>query len=286
MNKVFLAKAFSSDPSLGNLAGVVLDEAGGLSDATMQNIAHVVGAAESAFLSPSSAGADVKLRWFTPNSEVGMCVHASVASIGLLHLLAKQGEPTFVIPKPLMKVETMNSVLDVLVDEHKVMVNVQGYEIIDEEISSEILIKHLGLQSTTLLKSAKIVQIYSDREMVIEVPKLEDLARLSPSMEEYSLFCQELNVSGFSIFCRETYDNKCDIHTRQFAPLYGYLEDPLCGTAAGAIFYYLGLHNKDSSLLRVEQGHFAGTSGIIEVESAQKGVWIGGLYSLAGSTEI
>ena len=80
MVRVEAVKVFTDNPRKGNLAGVVLD-AGNLSDLTMQSIAHTVQASEASFVLPS-AYADIRVRWFTPNNEVGICVHATIAAVG------------------------------------------------------------------------------------------------------------------------------------------------------------------------------------------------------------
>ncbi len=59
--------------------------------------------------------------------------------------------------------------------------------------------------------------------------------------------------------------------------MYGYLEDPLCGMAAGAIATYIN----EKNILRLEQGHFCGTKGTIIVEPEANGsMWIGGSYCI------
>ncbi|WP_433825148.1 PhzF family phenazine biosynthesis protein [Actinoplanes sp. CA-015351] len=70
--------AFSSDPSGGNPAGVVLDAAG-LDDDQMQKIAAEVGYSETAFVT-GPAGAGLRVRYFSPLAEIPFCGHATVAT--------------------------------------------------------------------------------------------------------------------------------------------------------------------------------------------------------------
>jgi PhzF family phenazine biosynthesis protein len=70
--------AFSTDPSGGNPAGVVLD-AGGATDEQMQAIATEVGYSETAFLQPEISG-DFTVRYFSPLAEVPFCGHATIAA--------------------------------------------------------------------------------------------------------------------------------------------------------------------------------------------------------------
>jgi PhzF family phenazine biosynthesis protein len=70
--------AFSTDPSGGNPAGVVLD-ATGLDDATMLAVATEVGYSETAYLLPRGDGR-FGLRYFSPLAEVPFCGHATIAT--------------------------------------------------------------------------------------------------------------------------------------------------------------------------------------------------------------
>ena len=70
--------AFSSDPTGGNPAGVVLD-ATGATDADMQAVAAEVGFSETAFLFPRG-GRAFDVRYFSPLAEVPFCGHATIAT--------------------------------------------------------------------------------------------------------------------------------------------------------------------------------------------------------------
>ncbi|MEV4624807.1 PhzF family phenazine biosynthesis isomerase [Micromonospora sp. NPDC049523] len=70
--------AFSTDPSGGNPAGVVLD-ATGVDGAEMLRVAAEVGYSETAFLLPR--GDDhFDIRYFSPLAEVPFCGHATIAT--------------------------------------------------------------------------------------------------------------------------------------------------------------------------------------------------------------
>ncbi|MFC4856746.1 PhzF family phenazine biosynthesis protein [Actinophytocola glycyrrhizae] len=70
--------AFTTDPTTGNPAGVVLDAAG-LSDAEMQRIAAEVGYSETAFVCGGTRP-DFTVRYFSPLAEVPFCGHATIAT--------------------------------------------------------------------------------------------------------------------------------------------------------------------------------------------------------------
>ena len=77
--RALLVDAFTDVPFAGNAAGVVPDGRG-LADSQMQQIANELGASETAFVLASDP-ADLRLRFFTPTTEVSLCGHATVASL-------------------------------------------------------------------------------------------------------------------------------------------------------------------------------------------------------------
>lgn len=93
--------AFTTDPSGGNPAGVVLD-ATGIDDATMLKTAADIGYSETAFVVPRDDGS-LDTRYFSPLAEVPFCGHATIATavahaqrhgVGTLRLRTKAGEVT------------------------------------------------------------------------------------------------------------------------------------------------------------------------------------------------
>jgi PhzF family phenazine biosynthesis protein len=73
--------AFANHPFEGNPAAVI-PLANWLPDETLQAIAAENNLSETAFIleTPRPADADYELRWFTPNTEVALCGHATLAS--------------------------------------------------------------------------------------------------------------------------------------------------------------------------------------------------------------
>jgi PhzF family phenazine biosynthesis protein len=70
--------AFSTDPTGGNPAGVVLD-ATGISAAEMLRVAAEIGYSETAFLVPRGQRS-FDVRYFSPKAEVPFCGHATIAT--------------------------------------------------------------------------------------------------------------------------------------------------------------------------------------------------------------
>src|SRR5438132_5666444 len=76
--RLWQVDAFAQRPFGGNPAAIVPLEHW-LPDNTMQAIANENNVSETAFFVPRGAG-DYDLRWFTPQAEVALCGHATLAS--------------------------------------------------------------------------------------------------------------------------------------------------------------------------------------------------------------
>jgi PhzF family phenazine biosynthesis protein len=86
---IFVVDAFTSEPFRGNQAAVVLDHG---EERWMQAVAAEMRHSETAFVRPRP-GRDgaFDLRWFTPEVEVDLCGHATLASA---HVLFETGQVT------------------------------------------------------------------------------------------------------------------------------------------------------------------------------------------------
>jgi len=81
---IFVVDAFAAGPFRGNPAGVVLlEQADAPEDALMLVVAAEMKHSETAFVRPRPDGA-FDLRWFTPEVEVDLCGHATLASAHVL----------------------------------------------------------------------------------------------------------------------------------------------------------------------------------------------------------
>jgi len=90
--KAYLLNSFGVTEAGGNPAGVVLN-ADNLTDDQKKHIAKIIAFSETAFVQKSTK-ADFKITFFTPNAEVALCGHATIAAWALLlkNGLIKPGE--------------------------------------------------------------------------------------------------------------------------------------------------------------------------------------------------
>lgn len=249
---VYTLYSFAKDNMGGNLAGVVLD-ADHLSDAQMLNIANQVGFSETAFVHKSNK-ATFKVRFFTPNSEVDLCGHATIATFSLLRSRGLIGNGIF-------SQETKAGILNITVDHDNVYMNQilpKYYDILDKaEIADS-----LNLSSNDFLTNLP-AQIVSTglKDVIVAVKSIKILSSIHPDFEKISELSKKYNIIGYHVFSLETKFGST-AHCRNFAPLYDINEESATGTSNGALACYLynyGVIIKErSSELVFEQGYSIG----------------------------
>ena len=79
--KQYIVDAFTNQVFSGNPAAVLLMEQW-RDDSWMQHVARENNISETAFIVKEADG--YRLRWFTPETEVGLCGHATLASAFVL----------------------------------------------------------------------------------------------------------------------------------------------------------------------------------------------------------
>ncbi|MBA4376037.1 MAG: phenazine biosynthesis protein PhzF [Anaerolinea sp.] len=82
--QIFQVDAFAEKPFQGNPAAVVLLD-GARDPVWMQLVAREMNLSETAFLYPKTKG--YHLQWFTPETEVDLCGHATLAAAHILWVL-------------------------------------------------------------------------------------------------------------------------------------------------------------------------------------------------------
>jgi len=87
--EMYQVDAFASELFAGNPAAVCI-LAKWLPDAIMQSIAAENNLAETAFAVPAAEGYEI--RWFTPETEVALCGHATLATAHVLFTTRERGE--------------------------------------------------------------------------------------------------------------------------------------------------------------------------------------------------
>jgi PhzF family phenazine biosynthesis protein len=269
--EVCLVDAFADEPMAGNPAGVVPD-AGGLTEGQMRAVAAELGASETAFVLPSER-ADRRLRYFTPETEVDLCGHATVATFALLaeRDLAAGGST----------VETGAGVVDVEVaDDGRVWTGQDGASIRGVDLTHAEVAEALGVDPAALEDVGADLPMARASTgtpfLVVPVNFLEHLGNAEPDMAAVAGLTDRVDAVGVYAFTFDTLDAASTLHARAFAPAIGVPEDPVTGTASGAAAAYLRHHDTvEESEMVFEQGHFLDRPGRVFVRTGD-GIAVGG----------
>ena len=278
--RALLVDAFSAEPLSGNAAGVVPD-AEGLSDEQMRAIAGELHASETAFLLPSEA-ADRRLRYFTPTEEIDLCGHATVAAHAWL---AEEGR----LEAGTHTVETNAGVSEVELDGETVWLAGDVAEVEEVDPGYERVASALGVDPATLADIGADLPLATASTglgfLVVPVNFLSALSEASPDPEALTALSDSLGVAGVYAFTFDTLAEDATAHGRMFAPGIGIDEDPVTGTASGAVGAYLRAFEAfDGELpaeMVLEQGHFLERPGRVRVRARSDPVSVGGTAATA-----
>ncbi|MBK5719520.1 PhzF family phenazine biosynthesis protein [Dysgonomonas sp. Marseille-P4677] len=226
--KLYQVDAFTDKLFSGNPAAVCpLSE--WIDDGIMQKIAMENNLAETAFY--VKKGEQYEIRWFTPNIEVDLCGHATLASAFVLFQYENhQGELIdFYSPRSGALKVTKNAkgfTLDFPVDEyHKISIS--------EDIISCF--------------NRKPIEVYKGKTDYMLVFENEtDIVNITPQLENI----KKLNARGVIITAK---GKNVDFVSRFFAPQSGINEDPVTGSAHTTMtpYWAVKLNKNDLSAIQL-----------------------------------
>jgi trans-2,3-dihydro-3-hydroxyanthranilate isomerase len=272
--RVLQADVFTDRPFGGNPVAV-LPRADGLDEATMQRIAREMNLSETAFvLPPTAPGADVRVRFFTPEREIPFAGHPT---LGTHYLLALEGRYELQEPTTRIHQEIGLGVLpvDLHVTDGRVthVVMTQDLPTFGPEVTDRLLVARAFGLSPEAIALEHPVQVVSTGLPHLIIPlsslKAVEAARVERSaMDELA---DEAGVDCFMPFSLETVDPAKSVHVRMFAPRLGVPEDPATGSGSGALGAYLVHHNlmeaaPPTTAIVSEQGLEAGRPSTVRIE--------------------
>ena len=218
--EIFQIDAFTSELFKGNPACVMpLDS--WLPDELLLNIAKENNVSETAFFVKKNNG--FNLRWFTPEIEMDLCGHATLATAYCLknHLDFKEDQVIF---------NSISGELIVKFDEDYMQMDFPHRKPISSELPKNIM-DSLSIKPNEVLKARDYVLVYEDEEQIknIEINK--------------ELFDQiNLDPGGVVITAR---GSESDFVSRYFVPQCSFFEDPVTGsTHCSLVPYWSGVLKK------------------------------------------
>ncbi|MBE0618611.1 MAG: PhzF family phenazine biosynthesis isomerase [Proteobacteria bacterium] len=260
---IYEVDAFTREPLRGNPAGVV-PFARGLDEERMLALAREVNASETAFVFPSRA-ADFKLRYFSATQEVPFCGHATIASMALLEEL---GEIPVVGEFARVQVETGAGTLpvDLVRTAEGLRVDmIQGAPAFRPCTQpADRILSVLGASGDDLRADLPLELAYTGLwHLLVPLAGVDALDGLLPDLRALAELNRELGVLTTHIFVEEG----ATFHCRDFAPAVGVDEDPVTGSASGALGAYLLRHRaiRPGVPLRLVQGEACDRPGEVRV---------------------
>lgn len=257
--------AFTLDPAGGNPAGVWLGER--LPDsATMQRIAAAVGYSETAFLAPLGERT-FAVRYYSPETEVPFCGHATIAAGVLLGDLEGEATYRFETAAGLVPVDVARSAAGVVASLTSVATE-------QRPAAPGLLAATLGSlawRSEELDPALPPAVAFAGAwHLVLAVAARETLDRLEYDFPRLKQVMLEAGLTTLQLVWRERVDR---FHSRNPFPVGGVVEDPATGAAAAALGGYL----RDAGFERapfdftVIQGEALGRPSRIEVHVPERG---------------
>ncbi len=270
--------AFTTTPSGGNPAGVVLD-APPLTAKQMMSVSQALTVSETAFVYPSTQ-ANFNVLFFSPSVEVELCGHATIATF-----FAMAQERLFQKRKKLIVMQETKAGIfpvDIVFSDDgavdKVMMTQKECIYKDIQLDTQKIAHALRIHANDIDASLPH-QIVSTGLFTLPlcVQSFEVLNAMKPNFTEINHLCRQLGVGSFHVFTFDTLEPSSTYHARNFAPSYGVNEDPVTGTANGAVCSYLLKHGLVSTnQLICEQGDIMGRPGRVYVELINNVVKVGG----------
>ena len=213
--RIYQVDAFTGRLFGGNPAAVVPLETW-LDAATMQAIALENNLAETAFFAPESDG--FRLRWFTPEVEVKLCGHATLASAHVLFTILEPGRRA-------VKFETLSGTLTVVASGDRLVMDFPRWTLSPATADApRALAAALGAAPVRLLSTG-------DGDYAIAVFEREaDVRALAPDFGA-------LRKLGLMVIATAP-GTRSDCVVRFFAPSHGIDEDPGTGSIHCALTPY------------------------------------------------
>ena len=203
---IYQVDAFTNKLFGGNPAAVVPLESW-IEDVLMQQIAAENNLAETVFFVPQNEG--YHIRWFTPELEIDLCGHATLASAFILYEYLGYTKEKLVF-------YSKSGELVVCKDGDKLQLNFPSRMPARLDKYPPQLLKGLGL--------TEVLGVYKSRDYVVEVATQADVLKVQPDIS----LLNQVDVIGIIVTAP---GQDCDFVSRFFAPNCGIPEDPVTGSA-------------------------------------------------------
>lgn len=236
---LFQVDAFASAAFAGNPAAVcILAEP--QTEAWMQNVASEMNLSETAFLRARPDGS-YDLRWFTPEKEVDLCGHATLASA---HVLWSEG---YLASDATARFETRSGQLTTERNDGWIHMDFPADSLTPTDAPGNLI---EGLRT-----HAPEAMIRTDRDYLVCLETAAQVRSLDPDLEAFARIGEGRGV----LVTAEAEEDDIDFVSRYFAPSYGIPEDPVTGSTHCALGPYWAHQLGKTSLVARQVSDRGGT---------------------------
>ena len=254
--KYIKSNAFTAGESLGNPAASLFLEQTSLTPDQMQAIAreHKGFVMEMVFCGPSAV-ADCSLTYYSSECEVEFCGHGTIAT---MYSMVKD-TPTL-RAKSVITAEThckgIIEVFNAIDTEDAVYITAPAPVHLQISLTLEQIAEALHLPSDAIRTELPVRIIDAGlRTLLVPLATLETEVKVFPDEPSLKAFCLSHDIDIILVFSQQAADASAYVHSRVFAPKFGYLEDPATGSGNSALAnYLLEEHLWDGHSITVEQG--------------------------------
>lgn len=262
--EVVHTRVFAAGPNGGNPCPVI-PSADRLDARAMQALSRKFGLDTVFVLNPLSKDADIRLRYFVPEHEMGVSGHATLAAITVAIRDRK-------MPSKRIRVETLNGIFAVTCSNEgpRLLVTLEqnrptfGPAVSVSMVAAALRISTKNIADTTPVESVSV----SRPKLLVPLRDSGVLDKLAPDFNMLWTLCDSFRVTGVYPFTRSTDKRNANVEARQFPLRAGFPEDAATGVAAAALGAYLVKY--DSMLrtgehrFRIAQGYAMGAPSLIE----------------------
>jgi PhzF family phenazine biosynthesis protein len=207
-SNLWIVDAFTPVAFRGNAAAVyLLDEFG--SDEKLQLLAMQANLSDTAFVVKND-GLDFDLRWFTPETEVKLCGHATLASA---HVLVQAGQAK---KGDVVKFSTLSGILKAKILDSGIELDFPT--LAGSPAKPDPALNALGVSWVNCERSRD--------DFLVEVKDFDTLLAIKPDMKKLA----KLKARGVIVTTSKGVSGY-DFASRFFAPAIGINEDPVTGSA-------------------------------------------------------
>ncbi len=262
--EVVHTRVFAASPGGGNPCPVVLS-ADQLDPGEMQALSKKYGLDTVFILAPQSKDADIRLRYFVPQHEMGVSGHATIAAITVAIKERK-------LKSERVRVETLNGVFAVTCTQsgnHLLVTLEQNRPTFGPSIPLSMVTRALRIRMEDIVSKTPVESVSVSRpKLLVPLSDSSVLDRLQPDFDALWTLCDAFRVTGVYAFTRKTDKTSVDVEARQFPLRAGFPEDAATGVAAAALAAYLVRYDHQcrpgEHILRIAQGYTMRAPSLIE----------------------